>query len=189
MQIHHFSRTLDLPSLDPPGTKRKLHRPFAFTKIKPRYDQIKDYLASIEPFDTLPRLLIPSRRVNYKPPLMHYGWRVSRDFLLEYARTNKLTRQWGRELTDYECMDRALATINKRCRASMSDTILQVQTTPMDGAQGRTFVISMFTNYHLKRTDLPSQDGIERLQRVFGFKEPPKWLLDGVEWRWSRWSY
>ncbi|KAH9841096.1 uncharacterized protein C8Q71DRAFT_905063 [Rhodofomes roseus] len=189
MEIYQSSRTLDLPSLDPPSTKRKLHRPFAFSKVRPRYDQIKDYLASAEPFLTLPRLLVPSRRVKYKPPVMRYGWRVSQDFLLDYARTKRLTRKWGRDLTEYERMDRALATINKKCGASMSDVILQVQTTLLDGMGCRTFVISMYTNYQLKRTDLPSQDGIERLQRAFGFEEPPSWFLDGLEWQWSRWSY
>ncbi|KAH9933799.1 uncharacterized protein B0H18DRAFT_982092 [Fomitopsis serialis] len=189
MEICCSSRTLDLPSLDPPGTKRKVRQPFAYTKVKPRYDQVKGYLATAEPFLTLPRLLVPSRRVKYKPPLMHYGWRVSRYLLLDYARANRLTRRWGRDLTNYECMDRALATINKKCGASMSDVILQVQTTLLDGIQPRTFVVSLYTNYELKRIDLPSQDGIERLQRASNFEEPPRWFLDGLEWRWSRWSY
>ncbi|TFY59184.1 hypothetical protein EVJ58_g5939 [Rhodofomes roseus] len=116
-------------SLDPPNCKRKLQRPFAFTKSKLRYEQVEGYLTVVEPFEVLPRLLVPSRRVAYKPPIMHYGWRAPRDFLLDYARKHRLTRQYGRHLNEYERMVRALVTINKRCGSAMSEDLLKLLST------------------------------------------------------------
>jgi len=187
MATQRSSRSIDLPTLDPPGTKRKLHRPFAFTKVRPRYDQVESYIVAAEPFDTLPRVLIASRRLVYKPPVVRYGWLAPRDLLLDYARSHKLTRQYGRELSEFDAMERALTVISKKCGASIPDTLLELRSTLLGGMECRTLVISLYTNYDLKRRDLPSDDAIELIRKALGLEGSPRWFLDGMDWRWSYW--
>ncbi|KZT63584.1 hypothetical protein DAEQUDRAFT_733660 [Daedalea quercina L-15889] len=189
MSSKYSSLTIDLPSLDPPGTKRKLHRPFALTNPRPRYDQVAGYLRAAEPFDVLPRTLIPTRRITFKPPIMHYGWMAPQDFLLDYARSHKLTRQWGRKLIDAECIIRAVETIGKKCRGKVDDDgLVSLQITLIGPDREREkAVISIYTNFDLNRRNLPSEDTIERLRQAFGLEEPPKWYLDRFSWRWSYW--
>jgi len=177
------SRSIDNPTVDPLGTKRKLHRPFAFTKVTPRYNQVEGYIVAAEPFDTLPRVLIASRRLAYKPPVMRYAWLAPRDLILEYARTHKLTRQYGRALSEFETMNRAVAAINKKCGALIPDTLLKLRSTLLGGMEHTTLVISLYTNFDLKRRDLPSGDAIELIRQALDLKEPPKWFLDGLDWR------
>ncbi|EPS94856.1 hypothetical protein FOMPIDRAFT_162696 [Fomitopsis schrenkii] len=146
------------------------------------------FLNSAEPFEKLPRALIPTRRIAHQPPILHYGWLAPRRALVEYARSNKLSRQYGRDLDDVNCIMRALKALNKKSKAKIPDDLLHLSDTVTGGwKEETTLFISLYSNFDLKRKDLPSQDAIERLQSALGVEGPPKWFLDGAEFRWCPW--
>ncbi|EPS94849.1 hypothetical protein FOMPIDRAFT_1062995 [Fomitopsis schrenkii] len=181
-------QTIELPSLDAPGTKVKLHRPFGYTKIRPRYEQISAYLETIDPFDTLPRLLIPNRRVRVRPPTLFYGWLAPREALFDYARANKLHKRHGRETLDLECIDRVLQSVNKKSGAKVPGDLLKIKTTAVGGRRDpSTLVVSLYSNYDLNRRNLPAEEAIETLREALGFEGPPKWFVDSLRWCWERW--
>ncbi|KAH9841097.1 uncharacterized protein C8Q71DRAFT_439010 [Rhodofomes roseus] len=181
------ARSVVPPSVDPPGTKCKLHRPFAFSSPRPRFEQVEGYLTVAEPFLTLPRPLVPTRRIACKPPLMHYGWRVPRDLLLDYARQHRLTRKWGRVLEECEYMERAMIDINKKSGAGIPSDLLKLQPTSLGSPEDFSLVVTLYSNYQLKRRDLPSEEQFNVLRQGLGIEGPPRWYLDDEDWVWSRW--
>lgn len=119
---------------------------------------------------------------------MRYGWRAPLDFLLEYARKNRIRRKWGRDLSDYEKMSFALSALDKKCGSGMSSHHLRLRLTLIGWSERRTLIISMYTNYDLeKASSLPSEEEVERLQKALGMQEPPAWFLDNEAWKWTPW--
>ena len=154
----------------------------------PALAQVDPYLEVAEPFPTLPRLLIPSRRVPVKPPVMHYGWRVPRDFLLAYALAHKIKRKWGRALSEYERMSFALGAIDAECNAGTPSYHLGLQLTCIGNLQSdQMLIISIYTNYELRLDNLTPEDAIERLRKGLELTEPPAWFLDNEKWAWGWW--
>ena len=146
------------------------------------------YLEVAEPFPTLPRLLIPSRRVPVKPPVMHYGWRAPRDFLLAYAQAHKIRRKWGRTLSEYERMSFALAAIDTECNNGVPSYYLRLQLTCIGNVESQQMlIISIYTNYDLQQDHITSEDAIERLRKSLELPEPPAWFLDHEKWEWGWW--
>ena len=46
-------------------------------------------------------------------------------------------------------------------------------------------VLMIFTNFNLKRRDLPSVDAIECLWQALGIEETPGWFLEESQWDWN----
>ncbi|KAI0919719.1 hypothetical protein AcV5_001705 [Taiwanofungus camphoratus] len=100
---HTSSSKISLSSLDPPNVKRDLPPLLKLTRRMTKEEHIQ--MADIPPFDTLPRILIPSSKLSLKPPVMHYGWRADLPKILKYAKDHGL--DWEPEIesptsSDYE---------------------------------------------------------------------------------------
>ncbi|KZT63585.1 hypothetical protein DAEQUDRAFT_733661 [Daedalea quercina L-15889] len=92
------SRTMQMSSLDPPGSDRPLTQPFAFTEQKPDRKKLLAAFPYMKPFDTLPRCLIPSRRYAWRPPQMFYSWVAPEDTMMDYARKLGIVKRSGPEV-------------------------------------------------------------------------------------------
>ncbi|KAH9927704.1 uncharacterized protein B0H18DRAFT_1118485 [Fomitopsis serialis] len=50
--------------------------------------------------------------------------------------------------------------------------------------EGEPRVISVYTNYHFLRKDLPSPEDIQKLGEAVGMTTPPKWYIDEYKYEW-----
>ena len=142
----------------------------------------------MDPFDTLPRLLIPSRRAPVRPPTLFYAWLAPRADLLDYARAHNLHKRSGRAISDVDCLNRLLQAVNKKSAHKVPGDLLRIKATAVGGRRDpSTLVVSLYSNYDLNRDDLPSQEAIEALRLALGFEGPPKWFVDSLRWSWEQW--
>ncbi|KAH9837850.1 uncharacterized protein C8Q71DRAFT_754841 [Rhodofomes roseus] len=177
---------LRVSSLDPPGTRRGLPVPFAFSERRPESGKVLDAAPHMEPFNTLPRILIPSTRYAWKPPCLHYAWLAPEAMLLDYAKKNKLNRRLGRKLNVPGTMRAALlAMIIREGVADISQDYLRIQTSPVGMKEEATLLVAVYTNFDLKRADLPSDHTIEKIRQRLGMEGPPRWYLDSTYWYWE----
>ncbi|KAH9834493.1 uncharacterized protein C8Q71DRAFT_769178 [Rhodofomes roseus] len=212
----------------------------------------------VAPFILLPRIFIPVPSALWKPPLMHYGWPVPRQRLLEYAEKHGLTKFLGRrnpkvfpdetdsesefstdddetEDNEDESSDRssesgsssdgsrtvvaAHATrarkpcppVDPPAKPARIDTMstmfgalrhirdslngehgtqfdlpaMQICPTLQDG-EGECQIVSVYTNYHFLRKDLPLPEHIAAFGEAVGVEMPPRWFLDEEQYEW--WS-
>ncbi|KAH9917514.1 uncharacterized protein B0H18DRAFT_1123594 [Fomitopsis serialis] len=177
---------MQLSSLDPPGTRRRLPAPFAFSERTPDEDEVLKAVRHMKPFDTLPRILIPSSRYAWRPPRLFYAWPAPEKVLLDYAKKNKLARRARRKLSLTATMYEALhAMIRGDGVASINPSYLWINLSPIGMTDGSTILVSVYTNYDLKREDLPSDEMVEKIGQRLGMEGPPKWYLDGYRWCWE----
>ncbi|KAI0933285.1 hypothetical protein AcV7_004798 [Taiwanofungus camphoratus] len=197
MSGHRISSSkLPFSSLDPPDVKRNLPAPF-----KPTHKVLKDEdilrTAQTPPFETLPRILIPSSKMGLKPPVMHYGWRVNRAKLLKYAEDHGLVwdpnyegptpleemsaEEKASRLRSNEpgSMHHALRGMVKELGLSYPPNLLSVTAGFLLGECG---IITLYTNYDLARA--PSDEVVEALRVKLGEPEKPRWYLDAVQYWW-----
>ena len=150
--------------------------------------QIQSYLAVAKPFPTLPRLLIPSHRVAYKPPLLYYGWRAPRDALLAYAKRSKVRSNLRRrKLSELERMINGMIAVNEELGHAIPMDMLGIHLTVIGNQEAFDLVLTMFSNFDLKRRDLPSEDAVERIRKALGIVEAPGWFLAESQWDWEPW--
>ncbi|KAH9917512.1 uncharacterized protein B0H18DRAFT_1123592 [Fomitopsis serialis] len=142
----------------------------------------------------------PSGALCYAPPpagsftpsrvqsAHHALWLASTSRFPPRIRTgHKLVKKWERGLYDCECMERALAAICKECGACTPSDLLGLQSTLLGSMESSSLIVQVYSNFDLKRRDLPSEDEIELVRQALDLKGPPRWFLDGTDWRWSRW--
>ncbi|GBE78602.1 hypothetical protein SCP_0114910 [Sparassis crispa] len=78
-----------IPWIDPPNSiPRKLVIPFKPFNVNIERFPLKRRLEiqQLPPFDTLPRILIPSSKIELKPPVLHCGWVVNQAKLFQHAK-------------------------------------------------------------------------------------------------------
>ncbi|KZT63586.1 hypothetical protein DAEQUDRAFT_815562 [Daedalea quercina L-15889] len=188
MEMPRSSRTIMLTSLDPPGTKRPIPPPLAFAPKLDRHG-IRDKLRKAEPFDTLPRGLIPSRRYAWGPPRLLYGWPAPEQLLLSYARKHKIVQRFRRRIVMPGTLNTSVdEIIRTEGVADISCDLLRVSATHMGMKDDNlVYIVAVYSNYDLKRKDLPSEETISTIRERLGINEPPKWYLDVAQWYWQRW--
>ncbi|KAL6300997.1 hypothetical protein BKA93DRAFT_930569 [Sparassis latifolia] len=198
--------------IDHPGKDRSdLVPPFIPTTAKIPLEQRKVVL-ELPPFDTLPRILIPTSKSRLKPPVMHCGWVANESLLLEYAREHKipiLRRAKLKDTLDIDGEDEFDEEMNtvvpidsvdpREDRMAyvflLNDALsrivqelnipwpLRLLSLTRPMAAGCPLIISLFTNYHLAKA--PRSTAIEALRMKLHETEQPKWFLDSSDWRWS----
>ncbi|KAL6300996.1 hypothetical protein BKA93DRAFT_828567 [Sparassis latifolia] len=203
---------LSYPSLDPPGKVRSdLVVPFMPTARKIPREKAKE-IVDLPPFDTLPRILIPSSKLQLKPPVMHYGWIANESLLMEYAKEHKVpilrrpnlkrkTNVHEELYFEEEAPRRTAVDLDpEKDRmayvALLKDVVVRllrelniswprrmlVMARPL--AAGCPLIVSLYTNYDLARA--PPPEVIEALRVRLEEKEQPKWFLSSSDWKWSR---
>ncbi|KAH9917506.1 uncharacterized protein B0H18DRAFT_1034413 [Fomitopsis serialis] len=181
------SRHLVLPSLDLPGAKRELQSPFTY-KARPKRSEITSYLKNLEPFDTLPRLLIPTSSVPYRPPTMCYGWRAPRATLFQFARDHKLLDRSGGKVSEISSIIRSFPAFKEEHWPSIHKDFVQLEWTMLGPRDDTRLLVAVYTNFDLKREDLPDEDDVESVRAALGVEGPPRWHLAGDYWGWRHWS-
>lgn len=118
--------------------------------------QVQSYLTAAEPFRTLPRLLIPSRALVYKPPLMYYGWRAPRDTLLAYAKKSKITGNLSRrKLSVLERMIFGMIAINEGLGRPAPGDMMGIHMTVLGNQETWNYVFTVYSkSIYLRRMRL-----------------------------------
>ncbi|KAL6300998.1 hypothetical protein BKA93DRAFT_930570 [Sparassis latifolia] len=82
-----------IPWIDPPSRDRSdlvvPFKPFDLNIERFPLQRLREIVV-LPPFDTLPRILIPSPYSELKPPVMHCGWVVNQSKLFQYAKDRNL---------------------------------------------------------------------------------------------------
>lgn len=171
-----------------------------------------DKVTDGEPLAKLPRILVPSRAMMIKPPVMHYAWPVDLGFLIEFAQERGLVEYYPRsEDSDDDSEDEGeqngpayrydgtilTASATNALHRIVFDAGARIPTDTLSyrlGLHGRTkrgqsAIASFYTNYDLHRTDLPPLEEIEKLREVLRVQNegPPKWYLDISDYKWEPW--
>ncbi|KAH9949324.1 hypothetical protein B0H21DRAFT_148862 [Amylocystis lapponica] len=180
-------------SLDAPGTKQVV--PAILKDMYWNPEELPMFV-HVPAYEKLPRWFIPSKKLSYKPPLMHYGWCADFDALLEMAEGRGFIR-WH-EYLDYEVddadydaydkgMDPPLALIHKMDNQGTIGLLLEtvareLAPDPPQTVQLTTtinspsvFIVSIFTNYDLAKP--PSDSFVEMFRVALGGGEL-RWYLD-----------
>ncbi|KZT63587.1 hypothetical protein DAEQUDRAFT_733664 [Daedalea quercina L-15889] len=71
--------------------------------------------------------------------------------------------------------------------ADISSDLLRVGVTHMGMVDDLVPIVAVYTNYDLKRKDLPEEETILKIQQRLGIDGPPRWYLDVARWYWQRW--
>ncbi|EPS94826.1 hypothetical protein FOMPIDRAFT_1054758 [Fomitopsis schrenkii] len=182
------SQLLQLSSIDLPGSKRCLSFPYAFSKQEPDLQKMTQKAPSLQPLDTLPRILVPSSRYAWRPPRMYYGWVAPQELLLDHAKKHKLLfPSKSREFLPRNLSRALKSMIRLDGVAEIGIDFLTIKRSPVQMKDGRlTIIVSVYTNYDLKRVDLPSDECIEKIGQCLGMEEPPKWYVDCERWFWEK---
>ncbi|KZT63582.1 hypothetical protein DAEQUDRAFT_733658 [Daedalea quercina L-15889] len=158
-------------------------------KSRPKSREVVPYLNAAEPFDTLPRLLIPTRAFPYKPPVLGYGWRAPRAALFEYARQRKLHQRRSGEVDELASIMHAFPTFVREHWPSLHEHYIKLEWSSIGPADTNHVLVIVYTNFDLKRVDLPSSEEIESIGNVLGVEDRPGWfLIDEQCWGWRLWS-
>lgn len=48
-------------------------------------------------------------------------------------------------------------------------------------------VFTVYSNFDLKRLDLPSEEAVEIVRKALGVEESPAWFLPESSWDWEAW--
>ncbi|KAH9933685.1 hypothetical protein B0H21DRAFT_759881 [Amylocystis lapponica] len=174
-------------SLDPPGTKRVI--PAILQRTYWNAQELSPFF-DLPAYDKLPRWFIPSRKLSYRPPLMHYGWNADFPMLVKLAEDRGLT-QWNenidysdtdpddldapgvmvRKVNNVETISLLLETVAKELVPDPPKTVQLVLTMNAPDA----FVVSVYTNYDLAKP--PSDSFVEMLRVALNGGEL-RWFLD-----------
>lgn len=71
--------------------------------------------------------------------------------------------------------------------ADIAHDLLRIMVTHMGAVRDLIPILSVYSNYHLKRRDLPSEETMRKITECLGIEEPPRWYLDAANWWWQRW--
>ncbi|TFY59181.1 hypothetical protein EVJ58_g5947 [Rhodofomes roseus] len=149
-----------------------------------------------EPLSKLPRILVPDPEESaMKPPVMHYGWPIDHNVLLDIAEEHGLTvylptgndtlvdEGWGDEWQ--EPTDRCH---NIKLTATIAN-VMQAVTEEGSNKRRSPAIISFYTNYNLDRAYLPPLEEIEKMREVLKIQDegPPRWYLDADHYKWRPW--
>ncbi|KAL6301001.1 hypothetical protein BKA93DRAFT_828572 [Sparassis latifolia] len=99
-----------VPWIDPPNTDRRdlviPFKPFDVYVERFPLQRLRE-IQQLLPFDTLPRILIPSSKLEIKPPVLHYGWVTDRfeSKLCQHAKDHNLPVMRSSKAKDYNSDD------------------------------------------------------------------------------------
>ena len=170
------------PSLGPvvgePCVLRRLAQPYSVA-------------SEAEPLKSIPTCLIPNDHMRYLPPILHFGWAIDEDKLLEWCVTEGFHRTTtdinGHDVFDYTgTVSGALHYFAQRSGAGMFSPYIQLtchRREPIiaalasnylmpDGLSGRKTEILALGSL-LKREGLLKRDSVAA-----------RWHLDFKDWRW-----
>ncbi|KAH9917513.1 uncharacterized protein B0H18DRAFT_1034433 [Fomitopsis serialis] len=187
MDMPYSSRTVQLSSLDPPGTQRKLTIPFAFTKQRPDRCKLLKAFPHMKPFDTLPRLLIPSSRYAWRPPRMFYAWPAPQKTMLDFAKKHKLVKRARGGINLHWTLRRALCAMIRTddLAQDISPDFLYLRGSLVGAKDGITLLVALYSNYDVKRGDILSDETVEKIRERLGVEGRPKWYLDCCDGIWE----
>ncbi|KZT63583.1 hypothetical protein DAEQUDRAFT_115003 [Daedalea quercina L-15889] len=142
----------------------------------------------MEPFYTLPRCLVPSRRYVRRPPRLFYAWPAPENVMMDYARKRRLVKRMRGEV---DVIGTLIRVLHRMIRfdgvADIDRDFLQIKASPIGEDSSGVLLVSLYTNWDLKRRDLPSDEMIEKIRLCLGIDEKPRWYLDGYYWFWDQW--
>ncbi|OBZ69299.1 hypothetical protein A0H81_10926 [Grifola frondosa] len=168
--------------------------------------EVVNKVLGARPLDRLPYGLVPSKKQKLNPPMLHYGWPVRIDFLMEYAQQHGLEVIHPDDFADdpdvfedeadrleYEAergdsidmlatMQTALEHIAGRHGLQFPGGALQVISSVLKAYEDM-MIVSLYTNFTLY--NVPPEDVIETLGLALGVDERPKWYLDVARWHWE----
>ncbi|OBZ69147.1 hypothetical protein A0H81_10939 [Grifola frondosa] len=195
------------PTVECPEVSRKRKLKVPYNPASNIYSsEVVNKVLRAHPLDRLPYGLVPSKKQKLNPPMLHYGWAVRIDFLMEYAQQHGLEVKEPDDFADdpdifedeedrkeYEA-ERGdpidmLATMRAALRhivgchgLQFPDNALQVVPS-VSRAYKDMMIVSLYTNFTLY--DVPPEDVIDTLGRALGVDEQPKWYLDVARWHWE----
>ena len=119
---------------------------------------------------------------------MYYGWRAPRDALFDYAKRFKVrTNLRRRKLTEVERMINGMIAVNEQLDNVIPMDMLGIHLTVIGNQEAFDLVLTMFSNFDLKRRDLPSEGAVECIRTALGIEEAPGWFLAESQWDWELW--
>ncbi|OBZ69144.1 hypothetical protein A0H81_10897 [Grifola frondosa] len=150
------------------------------------------------PFDRLPFGLVPSpQRKPFQPPVVHFGWILEIDILLDYVERHNIHVEDtkynflpnGERLCDVdvpEAMGAALRHMAKRRGLQLPYTALRVATPIRIEEIPTVVVVSLYTNYTLG--DIPSDFAIAAMAQELGIDvdTTPQWYFCCTSHYWRR---
>ena len=97
---------------------------------------------------------------------------------LTYAKRFKVqTSLRRRKLTELEHMINGMIAVNEHLNHVVPMDMLGIHLTVIGNQDALNFVLTIFTDFNLKRRDLPSADAIECLRQALCIEEAPGWFL------------
>ncbi|GBE78603.1 hypothetical protein SCP_0114920 [Sparassis crispa] len=152
-------------------------------------------------FDTLPRILIPSSKLEIKPPVLHYAWITDRfesklfqhakDHNLPIMRSSKTHMKYDSDdeycsdedeedsIGYYQLLQDTAVFVLKELNLSWAPDLIDI-TSSLNCRD--SLILSVFTNYELARA--PSPKSVEALRLWLEEPDQPKWYLDEMDYKW-----
>ncbi len=164
-------------------------------------DLNKIYL--VKPMERLPSSLVFRGNPDLMPPVLHYGWVIDENILIDFARRRRITcrakTRWfsedGEEVEEDDAkrysstnpnlsflMAHALvAKANDLELTNIPDISLVVDPSSKDCT---SWVVSLITNRTLKSSFIDGAD-MKKLKEDFKFTSEPMWYLDCCRSQWE----
>ncbi|TFY62681.1 hypothetical protein EVJ58_g3705 [Rhodofomes roseus] len=79
---------------------------------------------------------------------------------------------------------RILSILTKETGMRYPESVQVDVTLQHRGGPSEARIISVYTNYHLLQTDLPSPEDIQTIGKTLGLTTPPMWCMDQMEYEW-----
>ncbi|KZT66637.1 hypothetical protein DAEQUDRAFT_730051 [Daedalea quercina L-15889] len=98
-----------------------------------------------------------------------------------------VVQKHGPRVDEYSTVIRAATHILTEAGAPAPRTISITSTLQHGG--GEHCILSVYTNYHFLRKDVPSPEDIQKIAKTWGMTTPPKWYIDHMEYEWRPLSY
>lgn len=161
------------------------------------------YIFDMPGFTTLPRILVPRASSTLMPPIMHYGWPIKMNFLINYAEQHGLLRYFQKlvpdenedldEDSDEEKETKVINIVNSYGSAIQAlDHIVELvggSTMPLHVElrsvcqRHSPMVVSLFTNYTL--TSAPTDEFKSALCEQLQLTGEPRWYLGRIDGLWQ----
>lgn len=119
---------------------------------------------------------------------MYYGWRAPRDALLAYDKKFKIRGNLRRrKLTEFERLLHGMVAVNEDVGRIIPGDMIGIHLTVVGNQEALDLVFTVYTNFDLKRLDLPSEDAVDTIRKALGIEEAPGWFLSESQWDWEPW--
>ena len=145
------------------------------------------------PFQGLPKFLYPQDRF-YNPPVLHYGYAFSWEWLWDYAANRNLLRNYAKTRSNMKWLasfnfDATLKVVLEYIakEAEITSFTLEHQllhTLPSN--PNHQHMLCICSNYRREGKDeTPTLEDVKKLQRFLRFQDLPGWYLDYEDWGWG----